>query len=330
MEPRRVLIVGCGNIAGGYDLPSGGGEYPQSHAGAYRRHGGFELAACVDPDTARREAFASAWSVPRPYATFGQAASHGERFDVIVICSPTAQHAADLRTALQLRPGLVVCEKPVTSTAAETARWVEAYATAGVPLLVNHTRRWAPDVVRLADELRSGARGALRCVSALYNKGLMNNGSHLLDLLRMTCGELSVVAAGVPRSDHILDDPSVPFMLRSADGVPISANVSDAGDFAVFELQFVTARGILAMEGGGLRWRERVVVESTTFPGYRVPDVGHSRDGEYRAAMSAMVANQHAFLAHGEPLACTGRDALAAQQLCAEVRAVAPFAADAL
>lgn len=329
MERPRVLIVGCGNIAGGYDLPGGGGEHPQSHAGAYRRHGGFELAACVDPDAARREAFAAAWSVPRSCATFEQAAAGGWRLDVIVICSPTAQHAADLATALRLRPRLVVCEKPVTPDAAETARWVEAYAAAGVPLLVNHTRRWAPDVARLADELRSGARGALRCVSAVYNKGLMNNGSHLIDLLRMTCGDLSVVAAGEPRPDYFAADPSVPFMLRSAHGVPVTANIADAADFAVFELQFVTARGILAMEGGGLRWRERAVVESATFPGYRVPDAGFSRDGEYRAAMSAMVANQHGFLARGEPLACTGRDALATQQLCAAIRAVAPEAAGA-
>jgi predicted dehydrogenase len=327
MERRRVLIVGCGNIAGGYDLPGGGGEYPQSHAGAYRRHCGFELVACVDPDAARREAFATAWSVPRPCATIEQAAATGERFDVIVICSPTAQHAADLAMSLQLRPSLVVCEKPVTPTASETARFVEAYASAGVPLMVNHTRRWAPDIVRLTDDLRSGARGPLRCVSALYNKGLMNNGSHLIDLLRMTCGELSVVAAGEPRSDHFPDDPSVPFMLRSAGGVPVSANVADAGDFAVFELQFVTSRGILVMEGGGLRWRERAVVESATFPGYRVPDADHSYDGEFRAAMSAMVANQHAFLTRGEKLACTGRDALATQQLCAAIRAIVPFAA---
>jgi predicted dehydrogenase len=320
IQTQRVLILGCGNIAGGFDSRSANNEYPQSHAGAYRRHGGFELACCVDPDANKREAFAKTWSVHTSVATIEQAASSGDRFDVIVICSPTAQHAADLATVLRLRPRLVVCEKPVTPTAAETSYWVEAYAAEGVPLLVNYTRRWAPDIVRVAYELSSGARGPLRCVIGIYNKGLMNNGSHLVDLLKMTCGDLSVVATGEPRTDYSAIDPSVPFMLRSAQGVPITVNIADASDFAVFEIQFVTAHGILSMEEGGWRWRERAVAESPIFPGYRVPGAGTTRDGEYRSAMLAMVANQYEFLERGEPLACTGRDALSTQLLCASIR----------
>ena len=320
MTRPRVLILGCGNIAGGFDSQSGSSEYPQSHAGAYRRHGGFELACCVDPDANRREAFAKTWSVRTSFSTIEQVVSSGDRFDVIVICSPTGQHAADLSTSLHLRPKLVVCEKPVTATAAETSYWVEAYASKGVPLLVNYTRRWAPDIVRVARALSSGARRPLRCVTGIYNKGLMNNGSHLVDLLRMTCGDLSVLASGEPRADYSVIDPSVPFMLRSANGVPITVNIADASDYAVFEVQFVSSQGILSMEEGGWRWRERTVVESPTFPGYRVPDSGAYLNGEYHAAMLAMVSNQYEFLQRGEPLACTGRDALLTQLLCASIR----------
>jgi predicted dehydrogenase len=320
MQTQRVLILGCGNIAGGFDSRSASSEHPQSHAGAYRRHGGFELACCVDPDANRREAFAKTWSVCAAFASIDEAARSHDRFDVVVICSPTAQHIADLAISLQLRPRLVVCEKPVTPTAAETSYWVEAYAAEGIPLLINYTRRWAPDIVRVAYELRSGARGPLRCVTGIYNKGLMNNGSHLVDLLKMTCGDLSVVATGEPRTDYSESDPSVPFMLQSAQGVPITVNIADAGDFAVFEIQFVTAHGILSMEQGGWRWRERTVVESPIFTGYRVPDAGITVDGEYRSAMLAMVANQYEFLERGEPIACTGRDALSTQLLCASIR----------
>jgi hypothetical protein len=54
----RVLIVGCGKIAGLFDA---GREYvkelPLSHAGAYTRDGRFVLAGCVEPDDAQRQAF---------------------------------------------------------------------------------------------------------------------------------------------------------------------------------------------------------------------------------------------------------------------------------
>ena len=53
---HEVLIVGCGNIAGGFDHEQPGTDTPFTHAGAYCRHGGFALAACVEPDAERRAA----------------------------------------------------------------------------------------------------------------------------------------------------------------------------------------------------------------------------------------------------------------------------------
>jgi predicted dehydrogenase len=314
-----VLIVGCGNVAGGYDMAGGDARFPLSHAGAYRHHGGFDLRACVEPDDDRREGFMRHWGIAEGAASMQELLDRGCRVDVVAICSPTARHAEHLAAALRFGPRLVVCEKPVTPSLAETRHWVERYEAEGVALLVNHTRRWAPDVVRLARALAEGERGRLRSVSGTYSKGLLNNGSHMLDLLRMLCGDLTVVAAGEPRADFFAHDPSVPFLLRSGAGVPITVNVADAADYSIFELQVVTSDGVSAMEEGGQRWRERTVVPSPTFAGYRALDAGRFVDGEYRSAMTRMVGNQFEFLQSGALIACTGRDALAAQELCARV-----------
>ena len=55
----RVLIIGCGAIAGGYDADRSPQDWPLSHAGAIARDDRFELMACVDPNDATRNAFAS-------------------------------------------------------------------------------------------------------------------------------------------------------------------------------------------------------------------------------------------------------------------------------
>ena len=52
-----VLIIGCGNIAGGFDATRRGTDTPFSHAGAYVAQGDFALRCCVDPDEVRRAAF---------------------------------------------------------------------------------------------------------------------------------------------------------------------------------------------------------------------------------------------------------------------------------
>ena len=60
---REVLIVGCGNIAGGFDAGRGADTPPFTHAGAFAQHPDFAVAACVDPDDAQRAAFAERWQV---------------------------------------------------------------------------------------------------------------------------------------------------------------------------------------------------------------------------------------------------------------------------
>ncbi|MBI5716565.1 MAG: Gfo/Idh/MocA family oxidoreductase [Burkholderiales bacterium] len=321
LQQLRVLVVGCGNIAGGFDAERPASAPPLTHAGAYWRHGGFRLVACVEPDAARREAFMQRWLVEKGYATIDAAAAAGP-YDVVSLCSPTALHAAHIAAILSLHPRSLFCEKPVTRSAAETAAAVEVCAAAGVKMAVNHNRRWAPDIVRLQRELRAGAAGqggpwgAVRSAIGIYNKGILNNGSHLVDLVQMLLGPLELIAAGAPVFDHWPDDPTVPALLQTRAGVPVTLNAAHAADYAIFELQLLTERGMIAMEDGGAGWRVRRIVGSPHFKGYAVLDGGQRTSGEYHASTLAAVGNLHDALTREMPLASTGETALAAQRLC--------------
>ena len=318
----KVLIVGCGNIAGGFDAERPPAQPPLTHAGAFTRHGGFHLAACVEPDAGRRAAFMRRWGIGQGFDDMAAAvAAHAPgHFDIVSLCSPTSVHAGQIEAALALKPRLVFCEKPVTPTLAQTEALVQRCAAAGVPLAVNHTRRWAPDVQRLAAELKAGAWGSVRSAVGTYNKGVLNNGSHLVDLLHLLLGPMTVMHAGAALADHWPDDPTVPALLQTTSGVPVHLNTAHAADCAVFELQLITATVVIAMEDGGLQWRVRRVIDSPHFRNYRVLDGGERIPGEYLQATQRAVANLHAHLGHGEPLASTGASALAAQRLCEEIR----------
>lgn len=316
-----VLIVGCGGIAGGLDAARPDDAWPRTHAPAYRRAGGFRLAACVEPDAARRAAFLARWGVERGFATLAEAGAAGP-FDVVSICSPTPCHAGDLEAALALRPRAIFAEKPLTASLPESRRLVAAARAAGVALAVNHSRRWAPDVRDLAEGLRAGRFGRVLGASACYTKGVRNNGTHLFDLLAMLLGPVRLVAAGRARADQWAEDPSVPCLL-DAGGVPVAVTVGDARSFAIFELTLVTEAGTVAMEDGGMRWRARPVVDSLHFPGYRALAEGEFRPGRYEEAMTAAAANLREAVSAGAPLACTGADALAAEAVADAIRAAA-------
>jgi predicted dehydrogenase len=315
-----VLIVGCGNIAGGFDQGRAADCQPYTHAGAYRRDGRFKLLACVDPDVQKRAAFMAAWSVPLGFDSMAEVLAQGIRVDVISICSPTPCHAADLEAALQLAPKLVFCEKPLTPSVAQTEDFVAQYHRAQIPLAVNHNRRWDPEVIRLRTEIQAGKWGQLRTVNAVYNKGILNNGIHMIDLLHFLVGPLEIMCVGTAVDDCFTEDPSVPAWLAGPGGLSVQLTCGHAADYALFELQLVFSAGVLTMEDGGLHWRERVAIDSETFKGYRMLDAGIRRPGGDERSMCRAVDNIYRSLMSGESIASSGESSLAAQQVCEQIR----------
>ena len=323
MEKIHVMIIGCGNMAGGYDLLQPEDALPLGHAKAFSKHGGFTLSACVEPDAAKRAAFQQRWQVSASFACVQDVINQGGQFDVISICSPTHAHAADIQSALALKPKLIFCEKPVTSQLQESQRAVQACADQQVLLAVNYSRRWSPHVIQLKAELSDGHWGAVRSISAIYNKGILNNGSHMLDLLLGMFGPLHIASVGQVVGDFFEDDPTVDATLITERGLPIQLNVAHAQDYALFEMQIVTEKGVISMEDGGMRWRFRHAKPSEQLAGYSFLNVGDWLEPQGSYTLTGAVANIFDALQSDKPLASTGSNALQAQALCEQIKQMA-------
>lgn len=317
----EVLIIGCGNIAGGFDTTRAPLLPPLSHAGAYTLHGGFRLRACVEPDDGRRQAFAERWGVATQGASVAELRVSSGTFDLISICSPTAFHHEHLAQALALRPRVIFCEKPLTSDVATASHWVNACHTQNVALVVNYSRRWDPVLADVISQLHSGRWGSVRSVVGHYNKGILNNGGHMVDLLFQLLGPLALVATACPVFDFWESDPTVPALLTAADGtVPVYLNPAYARDFAYFELEIVCELGVLRMESGGMNWQFRDAVPSPQYAGYRTLDTAKRIEGHYLDSMSRAIADLYAHLRDGIPIRSTGEEALRVQDLCTQIQ----------
>ena len=309
-----VLIVGCGQIAGGYDAALDD-ALVRTHAKALTRHGGFRLAACVDPDDDRRRAFRQRWGVGEDFSGLDQVA--GRRFDLACLCSPPQFHAAQLKTLLAMDVGLVFCEKPLTAHIADSRRLVAAFAERGRPLAVNYLRRWDPAVAELKGEIEAGHWGALLSAAGLYTKGIFANGSHLIDLAQYLLGSLT--PKGVTRvvNDYLPDDPTLEGWLETASGAPLTLRAGDTRHFTVFELDLLFEQGRASFTQSGFTLTRHRVVDTPRFAGYRILDDGDARPTGLGTAMLDAVGNIHRHLTTGETLASTGATALAAHELCA-------------
>lgn len=317
----KVLIIGCGAIAGGYDAERSPDDWPLSHAGAIARDQRFELAACFDTDEAALEEFGQRWHVPLPGDRYAPMGPEPGDFDVIVIATPTQEHARGLKGALLMKPELVFCEKPLADDLGQAQGIADEFAAAGIPLVVNHTRRWAPDLVELAQQVRDGEWGTLISAVGTYTKGIVHNGTHLVDLLGMFVGEMQVHSVGPGWCDFWDDDPTVSAMLTTSDlGLPIHLVAGDAEHVTQFELVLNYERGEIAMRDGGMRIETRRVIDSGTFAGYRQLGPVENSAGRYPEAMTLAYANIADALETGAPLASTAQNALEAHAICEEIR----------
>jgi predicted dehydrogenase len=153
--------------------------------------------------------------------------------EVLVLATPPTVR----QSAIEVCPGLkaVLCEKPLGVNAVDAWRTVEYCAVHGILMQVNTWRRCDPLSRRLAE-------GELRCligrpqiVRGVYGNGLLNNGTHLVDLLRMLFGEIVAVrpfgSVRQSRNLAMADDFDVACLLNFESGLISILQPVDFGSY---------------------------------------------------------------------------------------------------
>lgn len=279
-DPRKALVVGCGQIGGGFNA-SPADAMVLTHALAYVRHPQYELAACVDPDRNARESFMRKWGISSGYASLDEAL-RSSAFSVASVCTPTVSHAATLRRLAESGIEAVFAEKPLGGEVREIREIARIYASKGVPVAVNFTRRFDPAMHRLRDRIAGGEFGELRAAAGWYVRGIVNNGSHLIDLAGFLAGRKPIaVHAGGPVRYEIEGDPTVSALL-DLEGVPMHAV---PGSGSQFELELAFDMAVVTIEENGLSVRIRDIEPSPQFDGARIPGRGEWSKTEYGNAM---------------------------------------------
>jgi predicted dehydrogenase len=169
----RIALVGTGAMA----------EY---HYRKFSAIPGVSIPACADHRVGRAESFAARYGIPRRYDRIAglldstgcgasQGSSGGTEIDA-VSCAVVDRHHPRIALACLERGIALFCEKPMARTLAE-ARAMDAARPAGLPVLVNFSKRNAPALVSLAELVREGSLGTLQEIDASYSQGWLATGS---------------------------------------------------------------------------------------------------------------------------------------------------------
>ena len=134
--PIRVLVAGLGNMG-------------RSHALAYARNPGFEIAALVNRSDVALPAELAGHAIRRSF----EDALAGEKPDAVAIATYSDSHADYAVAALEAGCHVFV-EKPLATTVADARRVVDAARANGKKLVVGYILRHHPSWTRLIAEAR--------------------------------------------------------------------------------------------------------------------------------------------------------------------------------
>jgi predicted dehydrogenase len=322
---HRTVVVGFGAVADRLaDDPVMARHFAYaSHVQALAALPAMGWDAVVDPDPAARARARDRWGIARVVASL-DALADAAAYDIAVLAGPPATRAV----ALDRLPGLraVLVEKPIAADAAGAERFASRLRAGRVLAQVNHWRRAEPGCRALAAGGLAARIGRVQGAFAVYGNGLDNNGSHLVDMIRMLLGEpVAARALGPARAvagAPLAGDVAVPFTLTFGDDVCVTAHPID------FRRYREIALDIWGTEG-------RLVIDQETLAARALPVRPHRALAEAReiaadaaeavplapgCALRLMHENLLEALDRGAPLVAPLDDALTTARAVAAIR----------
>jgi predicted dehydrogenase len=312
-----ALVVGLGQIGMGYDLE----DDPQhgrvaTLARAFAQHHKFYLVGGVDTSAERRALFTSYYSKPA-FSSFEQALEKTAPA-VVAISVPTELHYQVFLDVIKApSTKAILCEKPLSYSLAEATEMVQLAACSGIKLYTNYMRRCDSAIVEVKRRLlRSQIASPIKGV-CWYSKGLLNNGSHFLNLLQFWFGDITgfeIIDQGRMRFGH---DPEPVLKVLFPTG-EIYFLVANDVNFSHHSVELIAVNGRLRFERGTISWQS--AVPDTSNAGYVVLDSSveliHSDTKHLQWCVVDQIAND---LEGKSTSICTGQQGLATMAILDQI-----------
>lgn len=276
MARYKVALIGCGWVGMGSQLDPVR-PIPASHAQAIQLNDRLDLVGILDND---EQAIKVAGKLYPGAATFKdfEALCSNEIPDLVVIATHPDSHCSYIRKAVSAGVRMILCEKPISHNIDEANQVVSLCEENGVVLIVNHMRRFDPEIARVRsyinnEYVRDTITGKIRSIIASYDHGLFHGGTHIIDLLRYFMGDVRAVSAVYNlqvEAPH--DDLNVDAILQFEE-CNAMLHFINTRECAVGEVSFIGEKGIVKLTN---MWGMNIELIGTKtcpeYPVHQIPD----------------------------------------------------------
>ena len=107
-----------------------------------------------------------------------------ENLDILIVATSDNRHTDIVVDGAEAGVKGILCEKPLATSLEDADRMIRVCGERGIPLHVNHNRRWNPLMHMVRDEIRSGLIGDLGSIVVSHGGPramLFRSGTHMID-----------------------------------------------------------------------------------------------------------------------------------------------------
>ena len=185
----KVALVGLGNVGYKYDRDYKNVSY-LTHYSTIKNLKGFKLILALDNNEENIKEFKRHSNVN--VINIDRISEVDIKVDIVVIATPAKSHLDTINKVIKLKPRLIFCEKPLSISLKETKDIFETCKANSVILRVNFFRRFEKSSLEIKKFLKDIP---FFRATVFYSNGLINNGSHFIDLVSYWFGK--------PKSIHL-------------------------------------------------------------------------------------------------------------------------------
>lgn len=285
MKKFTSVIIGTGRIGFslGFDRKR---EQPASHTMALKANSRIKLIGGADSDSRRLKdwkSFAggkSLFTFEKSEDLYNALTENNISPDIITVAVNEESHMSECLKAIEAKPRLVILEKPVALNVEEALKIEERAKTLGVPVMVNHERRFSADYVCAKEYLSKigkiqSVRGELYSGLRIYGEefekdgtySLLHDGTHLIDIIQflMDVQLEKPVITGVFKDDkQIVRNFTASY--ETKDLPEITVCMSGRSKFFSFGIDILGTEGRICIGNGYAKFYQRK--ESKLYTGF--------------------------------------------------------------
>jgi len=263
----RSAVIGLGQIGQGYDYDWPDNSRALTHATGFTYHESFELIGGVDPNYSARKRFEKKFKRPA-YSDINKLLSR-EQPEIISIAVPTDFHYTVFQEIIKSRLRAIICEKPIAASLKDALNMLALSEKHNCVLLINYMRRYEPGVLSVKKAIDQGEIGDIYKGVVWYSKGLLNNGSHFIDLLLYLLGDVcgkEIIETG-RRWNSNDPEPDIRLRFKKASIYFFSAREEC---FSLNNMRLIGTQGEICYEEGGNEISIRKTQPHPDYPGYYI------------------------------------------------------------